>query len=155
VIALVGEELPLVDTRDDEWQGDNPFYLTIQTTDGNTIVDLDKPGWVKENEHLMRETGAWMLNHKYARMTVAIILVHEGEQPYYTARHVGIAFGGTGEIVAYGIGKKRLDGHVDRIWVLPNGVICAGDDVEPIALAFIKGGIDAQGQVRDQDQGNG
>ena len=131
-----------------EWQGDNPFYLTIQTEAGNHDIDLDTPGWVKENEGLMREPGAWLLNHKVARMTVAIILVQDGEQPYYTARHVGIAFGGSGEMIAYGIGKKRLDGHVDRIWVLPNGVICAGDDVEPIVLAFIKaGGTDGQEQV--------
>lgn len=126
---------------DDEWQGTNPFYLVIQTADeGNVVIDLDEPGWLTKHSQLLRKTGAWMLNHKTVLQTVAIILVHEGEQPYYTARHIGIAFGGSGETIAYGIGKKRLDGHVDRIWVLPNGVICAGDDVEPMALAFLRAG---------------
>lgn len=122
-----------------EWQGDNPFFLTIQVAGiGNTVIDLDEPGWATKHAALMREPGAWLLNHKSGHQTVAIVLVHEGEQPYYTARHVGIAFGGSGEMIAYGIGKKRLDGHVDRIWVLPNGVICAGDDVEPLVLAFMR-----------------
>ena len=40
------------------------------------------------------------------------------------------------EVRAYGIGKKRLDGHVDRLWVLPTGVICAGDDVNVLGEAL-------------------
>ena len=124
----------------DEWAGDNPLYLIIQNAEGNTVIDLDQPGWVAANAALMREPGAWLLNHKSVLQTVAMILVFPGEQPYYTARHVGVAFGGAGELIAYGIGKKRLDGHVDRLWVLPNGVMCAGDDMEPILLSFIKAG---------------
>lgn len=125
----------------DEWRGETPVYLVIQTADhGNTVIDLDETGWMTTYAHLMREPGAWMLHHKATLQAIAIILVQSGEQPYYTARHVGIAFGGSGEMIAYGIGKKRLDGHVDRIWVLPNGVICAGDDVEPLILAFIRAG---------------
>ena len=124
-----------------EWHGDNPYYLIIQTTQhGNTVIDLDETGWVAKYADLMREPGAWLLNPKEFYNTVAIVLVNPGEQPYYTKRHVGIAFGGSGETSAYGIGKKRNDGHTDRIWVLPNGLICAGDDVEDIALALIKSG---------------
>jgi hypothetical protein len=134
----------------DEWKGPNPFYLTIQTAeDGNTVIDLDETGWLTTYAHLLRKPGAWMLNHKAVLQTVAIILVQDGEQPYYTARHVGIAFGGSGEMIAYGIGKKRLDGHVDRIWVLPNGVICAGDDVEPLVLAFIRAGGEQGGEAQE------
>jgi hypothetical protein len=91
------------------WLDDNPFYLVIQTAEGNTTIDLGEPGWLTKHAALMREPGAWMLNHKSIRQTVAIILVQPGEQPYYTARHVGIAFGGSGEMVAYGIGKIRTD----------------------------------------------
>lgn len=141
----------------DEWKGPNPFYLIIQTADqGNTVIDLDETGWATTYADLMREPGAWILSHKSFLRAVAMVLVLPGEQPYYTARHVGMAFGGTGEVTAYGIGKKRLDGHVDRIWVLPNGMICTGDDVEPIAIAFIKGGLtDAQGEVGDEGRGDG
>jgi hypothetical protein len=134
----------------DEWKGPNPFYLTIQTAEGNTVIDLDETGWLTTYAHLLREPGAWMLSHKAVLQAVAIILVQEGEQPYYTARHVGIAFGGSGEMIAYGIGKKRLDGHVDRIWVLPNGVICTGDDVEPLVLAFIRAGGAQGGEAQEE-----
>ncbi len=134
-----------------KWKGPNPFYLTIQTAeDGNVVIDLDENGWLTTYAALLRKPGAWMLNHKTVLQTVAIILVQEGEQPYYVARHVGIAFGGSGEMIAYGIGKKRLDGHVDRIWVLPNGVICAGDDVEPLVLAFIRAGGIEGGEEAEQ-----
>jgi hypothetical protein len=53
-------------------------------------------------------------------------------------------------MIAYGIGKKRLDGHVDRIWVLPNGVICTGDDVEPLVLAFIRAGGAQGGEAQEE-----
>lgn len=125
----------------DEWLGTHPFYLLIQVAGrGNTVIDIDETQWMVKHADLMREQGAWLLNLKENYQTVAIVLVGPGEQPYFTIKHTGIAFGGSGEIAAYGIGKKRVDGHVDRIWVLPNGVVCTGDDVEDISLALIKAG---------------
>jgi hypothetical protein len=64
-------------------------------------------------------------------------VVHEGEQPYYTARHIGFATdNGSSEITAYGLGKKLLDDTVMRIWLLPDGTICGGDDLDDIGLAL-------------------
>jgi hypothetical protein len=134
-----------------EWLGANPFFLVITTPGvGQTVIDLDQPGWVSKNAELMRLAGAWMLNHKKTGTTATVILVDDGEQPYYTARHIGVAFGGAGEIVAYGIGKKRRDGHVDRLWVFENGIVCAGDDVENLALAFVR----ARGQMSTMTTGS-
>jgi hypothetical protein len=121
--------------------GKHPFYLRIIAAEGEAeLIDLDERGWATKYEALMRVPGIWTLNHK-ERGPEVMMLVFEGEQPYYTARHIGIVTGAGGEVVAYGIGKKRRDGHVDRLWVLPNGLVCGGDDVEELALAYLRGGV--------------
>ena len=125
------------------WAGDNPFFLAINVGGQSLIVDLDEPGWMWEREGLMRETGEWVLvakNDANAALGTMVLSIRvlDGEQPYYTKRHFGSLLAG-GEIVVYGIGKKRLDGHVDRMWILPNGVICAGDDVDIIAPNILRG----------------
>jgi hypothetical protein len=125
-----------------EWLGEHPFYLVIQTAArGNTVVDIDERGWATTYADLMRAPGAWLLHEKVSGRAVAAILVRPGEQPYFTVKHTGIAFGGSGELAAYGIGKKRTDGHIDRIWVFANGMVCAGDDVEDISLGLIRAGV--------------
>lgn len=117
----------------------NPFALVIADGSGSTWIDLDQPGWMKVHAELMRAPGQWSLIEKPTARVVLTMLVASGEQPYYTARHVGlIGSGGSNEVVAHGIGKKRLDGHVDRMWILPNGIICAGDDLEPLAIQMVK-----------------
>jgi hypothetical protein len=126
------EELP-------QWQGPTPFYLVIQIGDARTIIDLDESGWATTYAGLLREPGLWVLMHKEHQFQPLMVVVHPGDQPYYTARHVGITgSGGSNEVVAYGIGKKRPDGSVNRMWTMPNGIICSGDDVDDIGIRLVK-----------------
>ena len=83
-------------------------------------------------------------------------IVYTGDQPYYVKRHVGQIGMASGEgraLVVHGIGKKvpavYREGktkrskvlvspeRTDRIWVLPSGAVCGGEDVEAIALAAL------------------
>jgi hypothetical protein len=128
------------------WLGPNPFYLIIVLKSGRVAeIDLDQPGWLDWFRDFLRAPGQWYLTRKADKVIVATMLVLEGEQPYYVARHVGFASvsadGPKAETTNYGIGKKRLDGHVDRIWVMANGCMTLGDDVEPISLDLLKSGM--------------
>lgn len=81
------------------------------------------------------------------------MMVDEGDQPYYAARHVGHGIGSPNiqEIVAYGIGKKTAEGTI-RLWVLPGGMICGGDDVDRIGVMMVKAGL---GASASQSNGEG
>lgn len=141
------------DLRDEHngWLGPNPYYLMIvlAPSDGQlgqsiAEIDLDQSGWSSFYARFMRGVGQWYLVRKVDRVVVATMLVYDGEQPYYVARHVGFANTGGeggGETTNYGIGKKRLDGHVDRVWIMANGCVTLGDDVEPISLDLLKSGM--------------
>lgn len=133
----------------DEWRGTNPFYLMIRHAqlDGaivHTVVDLDEEGWTTIHSRIMRLPGRWYLVRKEDRTMPIVITVAEGEQPYYVARHVGIGSETPEsliqtEVIAYGLGKKRTDGHVDRLWHFhPQGVTVAGDDVDDIGVEIVK-----------------
>jgi hypothetical protein len=146
-----------------EWQGDKPVFLLIreyetvvfpdgieQTVHKSHIVDLDEPGWTEKNAVLMRAPGAWMLcdkaksNATGVPSPVLIIQVDEGEQPYFVTKHVVLGLLGHAgpeamESVCYGIGKKRRDGFVDRLWLLPNGSVTVGEDVYWVADRMNKG----------------
>jgi hypothetical protein len=139
--------------------GDNPYVLIIMASEP-VLIDLDEPGWVSRYSHLMRKPGQWILGRKAGSTPVLTMIVSDGEQPYYTARIIGLAnlpppdsmglsqeqaidLKRQSEIRAYGIGKKRLDGHVDRLWILPNGVICAGDDVDVIGSGLARSNLQA------------
>jgi hypothetical protein len=133
--------------QDQGWEGQNPFFLCIveaptavTRTARQNIIDLDHPGWVASNADIMRAPGVWMLFHKAApSQPVVIIWVNEGEQPYYTQRHVGLTgSGGSNEVSAYGIGKKGVDGAMTRLWVLPDGSVCGGDDVDTIGIRMVQ-----------------
>jgi hypothetical protein len=119
------------------WQGDTPVYLVIALEAGGVEIDLDEQGWATAFASYMRVPGLWVLFSKLTKMPLLMMNVHPDEQPYYTARHFG-STGAVGEVIAYGIGKKRTDGHVDRMWLLPNGVVCPGDDVDPIAMRMLR-----------------
>jgi hypothetical protein len=129
------------------WLDGNPYYLMIRAEPTHQIVqiDLGERGWMKKNARLMRAAGSWYLVRKSDNVIVAMMRVADGEQPYYTAKHVGYASvndgGPKGETINYGIGKKRLDGHVDRVWVMANGCVTLGDDVESISLELLKQGL--------------
>lgn len=160
-----------------EWQGDNPFCLIIREAQGvvgvftDHLIDLDQPGWLTEYSHLMRVPGEWLLARKHGSVPVLHLHVAEGEQPYYTARVYTTftppaGWHGLGEIdlaevndqarvKIYGIGKKHPDGHVDRMWVLPSGAICAGDDDGPLADYLAKQRLAAMLQERINGPDNG
>jgi len=70
---------------------------------------------------------------------VLVVQVHPGDQPYYTARHVGVTgSAGGNEITAYGIGKKAADGTMTRLWLLPGFMVCGGDDVDDLGVRMVK-----------------
>ena len=130
------------------WADENPYFLLIVRDASNpqtgmrehAEIDLGQSGWSETYADWMRGDSLWYLCHKEGQVKLAMI-VADGEQPYYTKRHIGqIAMSGAGrEIACYGIGKKRLDGHIDRMWVLPDGyAVCAGNDVEPLAMEVVR-----------------
>jgi hypothetical protein len=120
-----------------EWQGPTPVYLAIALAAGGIKIDLDEPRWATTYADYLRVPGLWMLTDKLTNIPLLMMTVAPDEQPYYTARHVG-STGAPREIVAYGIGKKLVGGKVDRLWLLPNGVVCGGDDVESIAIRMLR-----------------
>jgi len=126
-----------------EWAGDHPFFLVVHPKgEEATGIDLDFRGWSTINADLMRKPGDWYLFRKGDEFPCLRVHVLPGEQPYYVGKHVGM-FGFTGdagqrEIIAFGIGKKRLDGSVMRLWVLPNGTVCGGEDVDDIGVILAR-----------------
>ena len=127
---VIGEPEP-------EWQGPTPVYLVIALAAGGVQIDLDQHRWATTYADYMRVHGLWVLMDKLTKMPLLMLNVMDGEQPYYVARHFR-STGSPREIVAYGIGKKLVDGTVDRLWLLPNGVVCGGDDVDSIARRMLQ-----------------
>lgn len=122
-----------------EWQGPTPWYLMIHPAGPVVTIDLDEAGWATTHADLMRAPGLWVLVHKENQRPPIMLVVHDGDQPYYTARHVGVTgSAGGNEITAYGLGKKLPDGTVQRMWILPNGIVCGGDDVDDIGVRMVK-----------------
>jgi len=132
-----------------EFKGDNPFYLMFVTSMDNAtfdalVIDLDEPGWLVKHGDIFRSKGELHLVRKAPSRVVLSVYLLDGEQGYYVARHIGFATGGVGsqhETTAYGIGKKRVDGNEDNLWVLPWGQICVGKDVEYFALKGLRHGL--------------
>ena len=132
-------------TAPKEWADDNPFFLLLTADREHAFIDLGKRNWLKTNRAWLRREARWHLVQKAGQRILAVMDVLPGEQPYYVARHVGVvAMGGNdgtkNETVAYGIGKKRLDGHVDRLWFMANGAVTLGDDLEKIAVDLLRAG---------------
>lgn len=128
-----------------DWDGDHPLFLLLALDEGWVAVDLDEKGWIAKLGERMREPGTWHLCRKLPDgfSILFSMAVLPGEQPYYVARHigqVGVKDGVAQEVVCYGIGKKRVDGFVDRIWLLPNDQIVVGDNVELFARGMIPTG---------------
>jgi hypothetical protein len=122
-----------------EWADENPFYLAIADDTEGVTIDLGEAGWATTYAAWMRRPGLFVLMDKQRNIPILVVQVHEGDQPYYTARHVGVTgSGGSNEITAYGIGKKTGAGEMVRLWVLPNGMICGGDDVDDLGVRMVK-----------------
>lgn len=126
-----------------EWLGDCPYYLIFVYEGQVEVVDLDRFHWVEDQGWIFRAVGELHLIRKAGDAVALSVHTSEGEQSYYVARHVGIAGGvqpSHNEVVAFGIGKKRVDRNQDNLWVLPWGQICGGNDVEYFALKGLKEG---------------
>jgi len=139
------------------WQGDNPYFLLLKLDPlPNThpgwdviIIDLDRPGWLETLKAELGRPGEWHLTRKNDQGVVFSLRVNEGDQPYYTARVIGIVgSGGGAKVRAYSIGKKTMrfrkgEWHTneDNLWVLPWGQICGGADVEHFATEGMKQGL--------------
>jgi hypothetical protein len=135
-----------------EFTGGNPFYLMFvsaldvgsqEPVDDVEYVDLDRPGWLVDQGHIFRDVGDLHLVRKDGDVVVMSVRFLPGEQGYYVARHVGTASGVgvvRNEVTAYGIGKKRVDGNEDNLWLLPWGQVCVGRDVEHFALLGLRRG---------------
>lgn len=120
-----------------------PFHLRIEPDvkrdEGNLAINLDESGWMKTYAEWMRLPGHWFLVHTGSMAPVLALRVNEGDQPYFTKRHIGSVMGPDGEIICFGIGKKSVDGTMVRLWILPNGMICGGDDVDDIGVRMLSG----------------
>jgi hypothetical protein len=122
------------------WQGDNPFFLLISPNSGGGIqIDLDESQWMTTYAEYMRVTGIWFLVDKTSNTPLFSMIVNEGEQPYYTSRTLGVVgSSGSNDIKTYGVGKKLVDGSIQRLWVLPGGIVCGGDDVDRLGILMVK-----------------
>ena len=154
----------------DPWAGDTPYFLLISSLEPNEggaygflVLDVDRPGWQTEHEDWLRRSAEWHLCDKETERVLLSQLVYRGEYPYYVKRHVGqIKLNGEQmrEVSVYGIGKRvpaAREGRkvvrqerTDRLWILPGGVVCGGDDVEPLAMQIVQM-MDWEAQHRDDD----
>jgi len=117
-----------------------PYDLMIVDDDQAVLfVDVEEHQWHATYSSWLRRPGWWLLRRKSDSAIVLTVRVNPGDQPYYTARHVGIAgSGGSNEIIAYGIGKKLVNGIEQRLWVMPDGVVVGGDDVDQLGILQVK-----------------
>lgn len=125
--------------------GPSPFYLYIVRPNGDSVeIDVEEYQWMKTYAEWMRGRSRWYLMSKPtpevpARAWLGVD-VQEGDQPYYTARHIVRVKGRNAgaQLTVCGIGAKRGNVDVtDRMWVLPSGLVCAGDDVDTLGDAII------------------
>jgi hypothetical protein len=120
--------------------GEVPYTLAIVLPNSEIIeIDVEEYQWATKYAHLMRVRSRWYLIRKSDGQPVLGVDVMDGDQPYYAAEHIVRAQGRNAgaHIVCYGIGAKRADGHTDRMWVLPNGIICSGNDVYSLGDAIL------------------
>ncbi len=117
-----------------------PYYLHLVRANGDTLqIDVEETGWAAKHAEWMRGRSRWYLMRKADDAPILVVDVQDEDQPYYTARHILRMQGhnaGT-EVICHGIGAKRADGHTDRMWILPTGLVCSGDDAEGLAEAII------------------
>jgi hypothetical protein len=118
-----------------------PFDLLLVDDYQNTcFIDVEEHAWHAKYADWLRRPGWWLLRRKGTNAVVLTVRVAEGDQPYYTARHVGTGLGSPGqaEIIAYGIGKKCADGSMVRLWVMPDGVVVGGEDVDRLGVLMVR-----------------
>jgi hypothetical protein len=117
-----------------------PFDLMIVDDQQRVqFIDVEEHQWHAKHADWMRRPGWWLLRRKSDSSVVLTVRVHEGDQPFFTIRHVGVASTvATTEIVAYGLGKKLANGERLALWVMPGGDICGGDDVDELGVLLVR-----------------
>jgi len=126
-----------------EWHGENPYYLLIVGTEyegQHARVDLDEYQWATIWKDYLRIPGQWHLVRKRDDGVVLSVMIHNGDQGYYTSRVFGSTTTGDHLLRAYGIGKKQEEEPVLRLWVLENGLVCGGEDVDEFGILALHGG---------------
>jgi hypothetical protein len=134
---------------------------------GYLVLDVDKTGWQTEYKDWLERSAEWYLCEKGTERVIMAQIVYRGEHPYYLKRHVGQMKLGTSEsrsVIVHGVGKrvpavyetietKDVDARgeervkrrkklvrperTERLWLLPNNVVCGGEDVEKMAMAIV------------------
>ena len=125
------------------WYGENPYYLLIvgkEYDKQHATIDLDESQWATIYADYMRIPGMWHLVRKIDQGVALSVWVLNGEQPYYVSRVFGSNKTGDRVVRAYGIGKKQSDGSMVRLWVLENGLVCGGDDVDEFGPEILQNG---------------
>jgi len=118
-----------------EWAGDSPFFLIFERGPKDNVgIDVDAPGWIEGNKALFRSPGVWLLIDKKSGRPLFSIVLHEGDQFYWTRHHVGNLMAGR-EIVLIGMGKKMSDGTPVNLWLMPNGMVVGGPEADADLLA--------------------
>lgn len=123
------------------WADEVPVYLVLSDGNEELVIDLGEREWATTYADWMRRPGRWVLVDKATDAPLLLVLVAEGEQPYYARRNVSNTAAEGVWLSAYGIGKKRLDGHVDRLWYVYPGIVLGGDDVEEFLDGLLKDGV--------------
>ena len=119
------------------WAGESPFFLVFERGPADNVgIDLDTPGWIEANKALFRTPGIWFLRHKQSGHLVFAVVLDEGDQFFFVKRHTGNLMAGR-EVISYGMGKKTADGLPVNLWLLPNGTVCGGDDVDLLASRML------------------
>jgi hypothetical protein len=115
-------------------------FLQIVLTAGGVQIDLDEPGWMTKWADYFVVKALWVLHWKDGSRPPVAMLVNDGEQGFYTARHIGMqASIGHNETIAYGLGKVLADGtRVEIVRMFPDGMAVLGTDVERIGLMMVR-----------------
>lgn len=123
-----------------QYAGDSKFFLVftpaIAGPEGNVGIDVDVSGWIEEHKALFRTPGTWFLVDKDSGAVIFCVLLGEGDQFFYTKRHTGNLMGGR-ENISVGMGKKQADGTEVKLWLMPNGMVCGGEDVDEVAVRLL------------------
>lgn len=124
------------------WADDNPFFLLILLAAGHARIDLGEVGWATKYADYMRVRSTWFLCAKADESVRLMVVINEGDQPYYVKRHHGqIKTDGSAgrEAACWGIGKKAADGTMTRLWVMPDGLsVCGGDDDAVLTMLVVQ-----------------
>lgn len=128
-----------------DWQGDNPFYLLIESPAGGHVIDLDERGWKTRLADLLDERFIyWSLMRKgdgirdtFGLTAITYLQGGTGERVQYVSRVHNFPRWGL-VLRAYGLRKTMPDGKEISFWVFPWGGHANGDEVDAVIQARAK-----------------